>query len=62
MSSRCAAVTISAETSGMEQTLESLMAAASADAQTTMACNMMEEATLEGVLAFIEKREPRSVG
>ena len=25
----------------------------------TMACNMMEEAALEGVQAFIEKRPPR---
>jgi enoyl-CoA hydratase/carnithine racemase len=25
----------------------------------TMACNMMEEAALEGVQAFIEKRAPR---
>jgi enoyl-CoA hydratase/carnithine racemase len=25
----------------------------------TMACNMMDEAALEGVQAFIDKREPR---
>jgi enoyl-CoA hydratase/carnithine racemase len=38
--------------------LEAGMAAAYADAQATMACNMMDEGALEGVLAFIEKRTP----
>jgi enoyl-CoA hydratase/carnithine racemase len=33
--------------------------AAYAEAGETMACNMMEEAALEGVQAFIEKRAPR---
>ena len=35
------------------------LAAAYAAAGETMACNMMEEAALEGVQAFIEKRPPR---
>ncbi|HNU11844.1 MAG TPA: enoyl-CoA hydratase, partial [Rubrivivax sp.] len=34
------------------------IAAAYDDAGETMACNMMEEAALEGVQAFIEKRKP----
>lgn len=34
------------------------MAAAYQLAGQTMACNMMDEATLEGVQAFVEKREP----
>lgn len=38
--------------------LEQGIAAAYADAQTTMACNMMDEAALEGVQAFIDKRAP----
>ena len=38
--------------------LEQPIAAAYADAGQTMACNMMEEAALEGVQAFIEKRAP----
>jgi len=33
--------------------------AAYAAAGETMACNMMDEAALEGVQAFIEKRAPR---
>ncbi|MEO7246282.1 MAG: enoyl-CoA hydratase [Rubrivivax sp.] len=39
--------------------LEQPIAAAYADAGRTMACNMMDEATLEGVQAFIDKRTPR---
>ena len=39
--------------------LEVPIAAAYADAGRTMACNMMGEAALEGVQAFIEKRPPR---
>jgi enoyl-CoA hydratase/carnithine racemase len=35
------------------------IAAAYEAASQTMACNMMDEATLEGVQAFIEKRSPR---
>jgi 1,4-dihydroxy-2-naphthoyl-CoA synthase len=35
------------------------MAAAHAAASQIMACNMMNEAALEGVQAFIEKRPPR---
>jgi enoyl-CoA hydratase/carnithine racemase len=38
--------------------LEKGIAAAYADAQQTMACNMMEGAALEGVQAFIDKRPP----
>lgn len=38
--------------------LEKGIEAAYADAEKTMACNMMDEATLEGVQAFIEKRPP----
>ena len=34
------------------------MAAAYADASQTMACNMMDDAALEGVQAFIDKRPP----
>lgn len=39
--------------------LETGIAAAYEDAGNTMACNMMDEAALEGVQAFIEKRTPR---
>jgi enoyl-CoA hydratase/carnithine racemase len=39
--------------------LEQGIEAAYADAQATMACNMMDEAALEGVQAFIDKRPPR---
>src|SRR5438876_1129048 len=35
------------------------IAAAYDAASETMACNMMDEAALEGVQAFIEKRQPR---
>jgi hypothetical protein len=35
------------------------LAAAYAAGGETMACNMMDEAALEGVQAFIEKRPPR---
>ena len=38
--------------------LETGIAAAYEDASRTMACNMMEEAALEGVQAFIDKRPP----
>ena len=38
--------------------LEKGIAAAYDDAGETMACNMMDEAALEGVQAFIEKRKP----
>ncbi len=38
--------------------LETGIAAAYADAAQTMACNMMDEAALEGVQAFIDKRAP----
>jgi enoyl-CoA hydratase/carnithine racemase len=39
--------------------LEQPIEAAYADAGSTMACNMMDEAALEGVQAFIDKRPPR---
>ncbi len=39
--------------------LEVGIEAAYADAQATMACNMMDESALEGVQAFIDKRPPR---
>jgi enoyl-CoA hydratase/carnithine racemase len=39
--------------------LEKSIAASYEDAGTTMACNMMDEAALEGVQAFIEKRPAR---
>jgi enoyl-CoA hydratase/carnithine racemase len=39
--------------------LEAGVEAAYADAGRTMACNMMEDAALEGVQAFIDKRPPR---
>lgn len=39
--------------------LENGIEAAYADAVQTMACNMMDTSTLEGVQAFIEKRPPR---
>jgi enoyl-CoA hydratase/carnithine racemase len=38
--------------------LEQGMAAAYEDAGSTMACNMMDDAALEGVQAFIDKRPP----
>jgi 1,4-dihydroxy-2-naphthoyl-CoA synthase len=38
--------------------LEAGIVAAYEDAGTTMACNMMDEAALEGVQAFNEKRLP----
>ena len=38
--------------------LETGIASAYADAQTTMACNMMDGSALEGVQAFIDKRPP----
>jgi enoyl-CoA hydratase/carnithine racemase len=38
--------------------LETGIAAAYADAATTMACNMMDASALEGVQAFIDKRPP----
>jgi len=39
--------------------IEAGIAAAYEDAGQTMACNMMDEAALEGVQAFIDKRPPR---
>jgi enoyl-CoA hydratase/carnithine racemase len=42
--------------------LEKGIGAAYDDAGRTMACNMMDEAALEGVQAFIEKREPGWAG
>jgi enoyl-CoA hydratase/carnithine racemase len=39
--------------------LETGIEAAYADAETTMACNMMQPPALEGVQAFIDKRPPR---
>jgi enoyl-CoA hydratase/carnithine racemase len=39
--------------------LEAGIAAAYEDAGATMACNMMDDAALEGVQAFIDKRAPR---
>jgi enoyl-CoA hydratase/carnithine racemase len=39
--------------------IEQGLADAYADAGKTMACNMMDEAALEGVQAFIDKRPPR---
>ena len=38
--------------------IETGIAAAYDDAGRTMACNMMDDAALEGVQAFIEKRRP----
>ena len=38
--------------------LEKTMGEAYSDAATTMACNMMDDAALEGVQAFIDKRPP----
>ena len=40
--------------------LETGIAAAYADAQQTMACNMMEACALDGVQAFIDKRTPKA--
>jgi enoyl-CoA hydratase/carnithine racemase len=42
--------------------LEQGIEAAYADAEQTMACNMMDEAALEGVQAFIDKRRPAWAG
>jgi enoyl-CoA hydratase/carnithine racemase len=42
--------------------LETGIEAAYADAETTMACNMMQRDALEGVQAFIDKRPPDWVG
>ena len=42
--------------------LEQGIEAAYADAQATMACNMMDAAALEGVQAFIDKRPPDWTG
>ena len=38
--------------------LEQPLADAYANAEHTMACNMMDDSALEGVQAFIEKRRP----
>ena len=40
--------------------LETGIAAAYADAQQTMACNMMEACAQGGVQAFIDKRTPKA--
>jgi enoyl-CoA hydratase/carnithine racemase len=42
--------------------LETGIEAAYADAETTMACNMMQRDALEGVQAFIDKRPPAWAG
>jgi 1,4-dihydroxy-2-naphthoyl-CoA synthase len=42
--------------------LETGIEEAYADAGETMACNMMEASALEGVQAFIDKREPDWTG
>ena len=42
--------------------LEQGIEAAYADAEKTMACNMMDQAALEGVQAFIDKRRPDWAG
>ena len=42
--------------------LEQGIEAAYADAEQTMACNMMDAAALEGVQAFIDKRKPAWAG
>ncbi|MGZ5205766.1 MAG: enoyl-CoA hydratase-related protein, partial [Caldimonas sp.] len=42
--------------------LEAGIEAAYQDAGRTMACNMMDEAALEGVQAFIDKRKPAWAG
>jgi enoyl-CoA hydratase/carnithine racemase len=52
-------VAIAAGKSLFYRQLEKPIDAAYADAATTMACNMMDEAALEGVQAFIDKRPPR---
>jgi enoyl-CoA hydratase/carnithine racemase len=52
------AVAIAAGKGLFYRQLEEGMAAAYDDAGRTMACNMMDEAALEGVQAFIDKRKP----
>jgi enoyl-CoA hydratase/carnithine racemase len=52
-------VAIAAGKSLFYRQLETGIEAAYADAARTMACNMMDEAALEGVQAFIDKRPPR---
>ena len=53
------AVAIAAGKGLFYRQLEKPIAAAYDDAGHTMACNMMDEAALEGVQAFIDKRKPR---
>ncbi len=53
------AVAITAGKGLFYRQLEKPIAAAYDDAGQTMACNMMDEAALEGVQAFIDKRKPR---
>ncbi len=42
--------------------IEQGIEAAYADAEQTMACNMMDEAALEGVQAFVDRRKPGWAG
>lgn len=53
------AVAIAAGKGLFYRQLETGIEAAYADAGQTMACNMMDDAALEGVQAFIDKRPPR---
>jgi enoyl-CoA hydratase/carnithine racemase len=50
------AVAIAAGKGLFYRQLETGIAAAYADAASTMACNMMDDSALEGVQAFIDKR------
>jgi enoyl-CoA hydratase/carnithine racemase len=52
------AVAIAAGKGLFYRQLEAPIAAAYDDAGSTMACNMMDDAALEGVQAFIDKRPP----
>ena len=52
------AVAIAAGKALFYRQLEKPIAEAYEDAGRTMACNMMDEAALEGVQAFIDKRAP----
>ena len=53
------AVAIAAGKGLFYRQLEKTIASAYDDAGQTMACNMMDDAALEGVQAFIDKRKPR---
>ncbi len=53
------AVAIAAGKALFYRQIEMPIAEAYDDAGRTMACNMMDEAALEGVQAFIDKRAPR---